>query len=57
MTREVYEPGEQVRTPHGLAWVNVRPNGAPVPKGKVFVRLNDDSTVLLNASEVTLAVF
>lgn len=60
MSKPIHEalvPGTHVRTPHGLAWVNVSPTGEATRRGQVFVRLSDDSTRWLNAREVTLAGF
>lgn len=37
-------PGDHVRTPWGLAWVNVMPPDVHAAPGEIFIRLGDNST-------------
>lgn len=55
--RKALAPGDHIRTPWGLAWVNVMPPDVRAAAGEVFIRLGDGSTRRVEAHGLELVDF
>jgi hypothetical protein len=55
--RKPLVPGTHVRTPWGLAWVNVAPADVHLAEDEVWIRLGDDSTRRIEAHGCTIVDF